>query len=107
MGFFSQFFGAGAATALPDNALIIDVRSPAEFASGHIQGAVNIPLDRFAATVLSAVPDKQQPVILCCLSGGRSGSALQMMKQHGYTQVHNGGGVSSLAMKTNCQLVRG
>lgn len=107
MGFFSQFFGGGASTTMPENALIIDVRSPAEFANGHIQGAVNIPLDRLSSAISAAVPDKSQPVVLCCLSGGRSGSALQQMKQLGYTQVHNGGGVGSLSMKLNTQLVRG
>jgi phage shock protein E len=106
MGFFSQLFGAGGATPLPDNALVIDVRSAAEFASGHIQGAINIPLDRFSGSIAAAAPDKHQPVVLCCLSGGRSGSALSVMKQLGYTQVHNGGGVGSLAMKMGTQLVR-
>jgi phage shock protein E len=106
MGFFSQLFGAGGGTSLPDNAVVVDVRSPSEFASGHIQGAINIPLDRFSGTIASAVPDKHQPVVLCCLSGGRSGSALSVMKQLGYTQVHNGGGVGSLAMKMSTQLVR-
>jgi phage shock protein E len=107
MGFFSQFFGLGAAAPLPDNALIIDVRTPSEFAAGHIQGSINIPLDRLSHAIGSKVPDKHQPLVFCCLSGGRSGSALSVMRQCGYTQVHNGGGVGTLAMRMNAQLVRG
>ena len=64
--------------------LIIDVRSPGEFATGHVRGSVNIPLDRFAQAIAEAVPDKSAPVILCCASGGRSGMACDYMQQMGY-----------------------
>jgi phage shock protein E len=105
MGLFSNLWSTKAAP-LPDGACIIDVRSAAEYASGHIPGALNLPLDQFTASILAVVPDKQQPVILCCLSGGRSGNALQQMKQLGYTQVHNGGGTNALALQLNVELVR-
>ena len=49
MNWFSRMRGAAepAGAPLPSNALVIDVRSPGEYASGHVQGAINLPLDRF------------------------------------------------------------
>ena len=79
--------------------LIIDVRSAGEFATGHVRGSVNIPLDRFAEDIVSRVPDKGTPVILCCASGGRSGMACNFMQQQGYQQVSNGGSAGAVAMQ--------
>ena len=79
--------------------LIIDVRSPGEFATGHVRGSVNIPLDRFAQAIAEAVPDKSAPVILCCASGGRSGMACDYMQQMGYQQVSNGGSAGAVSMQ--------
>ena len=70
-------------------AKIIDVRTPAEFAQGHVDGSSNIPLDQFQARM--AEIDPGQPVILCCASGGRSGMAKQMLEQAGHTRAHNAG----------------
>jgi phage shock protein E len=79
--------------------LIIDVRSPAEFANGHVRGSVNMPLDRLAEDIVSRVPDKGTPVILCCASGGRSGMACKFLQQQGYHQVSNGGSAGAVAMQ--------
>lgn len=75
--------------------LLIDVRSPAEFAEGHITGARNIPLQEIERR-LKEVP-KDKPIILYCRSGNRSGMALQMLRSAGYETVYNAGGVSELA----------
>lgn len=77
-------------------ALIIDVRTPAEFNGGHIKGAVNMPLQSLQAN-MSKVP-KNKTIITCCASGMRSGSAKSLLKAAGYT-VHNGGGWMSLKSK--------
>lgn len=77
-------------------AMIIDVRTPAEFNGGHIKGAVNIPLQSLQAN-MSKVP-KNKTIITCCASGMRSGSAKSLLKAAGYT-VHNGGGWMSLKSK--------
>ena len=68
---------------------IVDVRSAEEFAGGHAEGSVNIPLDQFQARMGEI--DPAHPVILCCASGGRSGMAKQMLEKAGHTQVHNAG----------------
>lgn len=77
-------------------AMIIDVRTPAEFNGGHIKGAVNMPLQSLQAN-MSKVP-KNKTIITCCASGMRSGSAKSLLKAAGYT-VHNGGGWMSLKSK--------
>ncbi len=73
-----------------NGAVIVDVRSRAEYASGHVKGSVNIPLDQLDSG-LKKFKDKNQPIITCCASGMRSSSAKGYLKNAGYTNVHNGG----------------
>ncbi len=72
-------------------AVIIDVRSPGEFAGGHVEGAVNLPIDSISETdVLKLTSnDKDKPVILYCRSGGRASSVQSRMEQWGFTSVYN------------------
>jgi phage shock protein E len=93
-------FGATAnyAELVKKGAIILDVRSKAEYASGHIEGSLNIPVD-ILKNSLSQLKDKNKPIITCCASGMRSASAKSVLKTHGYTDVHNGGGWSSLRNK--------
>jgi phage shock protein E len=78
-------------------AQIIDVRTPGEYKSGHIKGSVNIPLDTLKGN-LSKI-NKSKPVITCCASGMRSGSAKSLLQSSGYTEVYNGGSWMSLESK--------
>lgn len=73
------------------NASIVDVRTPGEFASGHVPGSVNIPLNEVPQRV-AEFKEMSKPLILCCQSGGRSGQATQYLKNQGLEDVHNGGG---------------
>ncbi len=83
---------------LKDGGVIIDVRSKAEFADGHIKGSKNIPLPNLNSH--SGIPkDKNKPIITCCASGMRSASAKNILKSKGYTNVHNGGGWRGLNNK--------
>lgn len=86
--------------------MIIDVRTPAEFAQSHVRGAINLPLDRFAQDIATLVPDKTTPLLLCCLSGGRSGMACNFLQQQGYQQVCNGGSTQAVALQTGLPLER-
>ncbi len=101
MSWFSKILGAAEVprTPLPANALVIDVRSPGEYASGHVQGALNLPLERVAQDIERLAPDKSLPVLMYCLSGGRSGSACRVLQQLGYQQVINGGAVGTVALQ--------
>ena len=75
-------------------AVLLDVRTLEEYSDGHIDGSVNIPLDRISS-VENIVKDKSTPLYVYCLSGGRSGHAVSHLKQIGYTNVKNIGGISS------------
>jgi rhodanese-related sulfurtransferase len=92
-----SLFGAAPAadfkTLTAQGATIIDVRSKAEYASGHIKGSINIPLDTLQNN-LSKI-SKNKPVITCCASGMRSASAKGLLQNNGF-EVYNGGGWSSL-----------
>ena len=60
---------------LAEGAVVIDVRSPEEFRSGHVPNAVNIPLGELRESLPRRVKDKSQVRLLHCLSGTRSGMA--------------------------------
>ena len=73
-------------------AVLLDVRTPEEYAEGHIPGSVNVPLQSIDK-VASALADKTKTVFVYCRSGARSSQAVAFMKQMGYTEVHNIGGI--------------
>ena len=86
------------AQLMKDGAIIIDVRTPGEFTSGHIKGSQNIPLNKLSDS-LKKLKDKNKPVITCCASGMRSASAKGILKSNGYVNVYNGGAWQSLQQK--------
>ena len=69
---------------------IIDVRTPAEFMGGHVPGSINIPLQEVPSRI-AEISAMQQPIVLCCASGMRSGQAAIFLSQHGI-DCSNGGG---------------
>ena len=73
--------------------ILLDVRSPEEYASGYLQGALNIPHDQIEAEIAAVVPDKSAQVILYCRSGRRANTALETMRAMGYANVSNYGGL--------------
>jgi phage shock protein E len=75
---------------IKEGAIILDVRSRSEYASGHVNGSINIPLDKFE-DVLTKIKNKDQVIITCCASGMRSSSAKRILEKEGYTKVYNGG----------------
>ena len=93
-----RFFGIKPAADLglliACGAKIIDVRSPGEFASGHLKTSVNIPLGSLPGSMAKLKTD--DVIITCCASGMRSGSARSMLRSKGYTHVYNGGSWQSL-----------
>ena len=85
--------------APPSPQFVIDVRSAAEFDTGHIEGAVNIPHNEIGTRIAEVTEDKDQAIVLYCGSGGRAGTALRALQELGYTQVENAGGYRSLKEK--------
>jgi phage shock protein E len=78
-----------AAAYLRQGALVIDVRSPAEYGTGHLKGAVNMPLQQIDSLVGNQVKDKNKVLLLHCQSGVRSGMAKNRLTALGYTRVYN------------------
>ncbi|OPZ92266.1 MAG: Thiosulfate sulfurtransferase PspE precursor [Bacteroidetes bacterium ADurb.Bin416] len=78
--------------------LVVDVRTPMEFAGGAYPGAVNIPLDELEERLPELGP-KDRDITLYCASGARSGYAVQVLAQQGYLHVKNGGGLMHMMMR--------
>ncbi len=93
MSIFSLFNKSNAnekvAEMLQNGALIIDVRTRAEYQGGHIKESVNIPLDQIPGK-LNELKRKNKPIVTCCRSGARSGMAANQMKNAGI-EAENGG----------------
>jgi len=74
---------------------LLDVRSPMEFEENHIPGAINIPLDIVESSI-KQISEMQKPIVVYCLSGGRSSTASSILQQNGIQDIYNGGGIFSL-----------
>jgi phage shock protein E len=74
---------------LNKGAKVLDVRSEGEYQEKHLPGAVNISLNRLRDEIARFAPDKEQPLLLHCLRGGRSGIGTAMLKKMGYRNVFN------------------
>ncbi|WP_407050281.1 rhodanese-like domain-containing protein [Methyloraptor flagellatus] len=100
---FGLFRSAGPVTLSPAEAharagrgevLLVDVREANEWAQSRVPGAVHAPLSTLAATVASLPADK--PIVFYCLSGGRSGRAVDLCRKLGLPhETHVGGGISA------------
>ena len=76
-------------TLVRDNgALLVDVRSPGEYASGHMNGALNLPVDR-VRSFEAVEADRDREIVLYCRSGARSSRAASTLRSMGYTNVHD------------------
>ncbi|MEN2982113.1 MAG: rhodanese-like domain-containing protein [Thermus sp.] len=81
--------------ALGSGIVVVDVRTPAEFAQGHVPGAINLPVEAIAQWADRLPKDK--PVYLYCRSGNRSRQAAEYLKKKGYTNLyHVEGGVLAI-----------
>ena len=93
MSFLNFLFGGGHTTDLKqlidEGAFLVDVRTPGEYAGGHVKGSVNIPLDNLQ-TQIGKFKDKKY-IIVFCRSGNRSGMAKNILEQNGFKNVVNGG----------------
>ncbi len=97
MGLFSLFTGKKKKIEemIANGAVVVDVRTPAEFKGGHVKGAKNMPLQSISGKT-KQLQKLNKPVIFCCASGMRSGQATSIMKSKGIDCM-NGGSWSSVA----------
>jgi rhodanese-related sulfurtransferase len=79
-----------------EDAIVIDVREPAEWSAGHIANARHIVLNQIATRLSEIEKFKARPVIVCCASGNRSASACAMLRKAGFEKVFNlAGGINA------------
>lgn len=74
---------------LQAGALLVDVRTPSEFAAQKLPGAINIPVDVIKTGITNQVLDKSKVVLLHCWSGRRSAAAEKELRAFGYTNAFN------------------
>lgn len=102
MGLLSSLFGKknkpDIAELLHEGAIILDVRTPSEFQSGHIKGAINIPLDQLSSKLSKL--KKDTAIITCCASGMRSGAAKSLLAGKGFNAVNGGSWMSLRKFKS-------
>lgn len=88
-------------------ALLLDVRSQAEFDSGHIRDARHVPQEQLASSGEALKKYKEKPVVACCESGMRSGAAARVLRTQGFTKVVNLRGGIQAWRAENLPLVKG
>jgi phage shock protein E len=86
------------ARLISEGALILDVRSHGEYVTGHIEGSINISVNKLSEN-LNKLKSKNQTIITCCASGMRSASAKGILESKGYKTVINGGSWQRLERK--------
>lgn len=91
-----SFAWTGKTVIAQEQGVWIDVRTQAEWDSGHLSNAVLIPYDQISQKISTVVTDKKQPINLYCRSGRRAEIALRTLEQLGYTSVQNLGSFEAL-----------
>jgi rhodanese-related sulfurtransferase len=86
--------GEEAKKRVADGATLLDVRSPDEYAAGHIEGAVNVPVDQLANR-LAELPAKDKGVVVYCKKGKRAERAAEVLRGAGYTDVYDLGSIDN------------
>jgi phage shock protein E len=84
-------------SVIDDGAVVVDVRTPSEFAAGHVADALNIDVgsEDFEAKVDAL--DKGRTYVVYCRTGSRAGRAIEAMAELGFTDLVNGGAFDDLA----------
>ncbi|MBQ7000931.1 MAG: rhodanese-like domain-containing protein [Oscillospiraceae bacterium] len=80
--------------------IILDVRTPEEFADKHIPGAINIPNETISTEEIPELPDKDQLILVYCRSGNRSKQASEKLAALGYTNIVEFGGINDWSGET-------
>lgn len=97
----------GEPIVLDESTVIIDVRTADEFASGHLDGAINIDVQEASFDTLVSELDVNGTYIVYCRSGNRSGQAIERMTAFGFTDLTNGGSVENASQLTGLAIITG
>lgn len=88
-----SMYEAGTMMERESGYIILDVRRPDEYATGHIPNAINVPNENIGTDEVSALPDKNQLIMVYCRSGRRSKEAAEKLVKLGYTNIVEFGGI--------------
>ncbi|MDP2273911.1 MAG: rhodanese-like domain-containing protein [Archangium sp.] len=97
------FLGTGGPTVTADEArtlvkqgaVLLDVRTTGEFAAGHLEGAVNVPVGELKTNLAQVSAKKDQPIVVYCQSGRRSAAARKILEEAGFSRVVDLGAMSN------------
>ena len=81
---------------IESGALLVDVRSKAEFDKGHLEGAIHIEWDKTNALMQAIGMNTRRPVVFYCRTGNRAGKSIVTLKSKGYTSIFNATGLEAL-----------
>ncbi len=98
--------GCSSTPALAQGTVVIDVRTPAEYASGHLEGATNIDVSASTFSARIRALDPTAPYFVYCHSGNRAAQAITAMKAVGFAHLTNGMGVQEAARTSGLKIVR-
>jgi phage shock protein E len=97
-----QLFGIGPGVdygqLIREGAIVLDVRTPAEFSQAHLAGAINIPIETLRDNMHQLV-NKHNPIIACCTDGSKSWYAKNLLDANGYRRVYDAGSWLKLQRK--------
>ncbi len=97
---------AGCSSAgLAQGTVVLDVRTPAEYASGHLEGATNIDVQASTFAAKIATLDKGSPYFVYCHSGSRAAQAITAMKTAGFLNLTNGMGIEAASQTSGLKIV--
>lgn len=108
MNWYKKLFSEASSAKAPaykDDVLIIDLRTAIEFASGHVEGALNLPMDKLGQNYASVVPDKSRQIVVYCQAGSGSDVATMFLKLRRYANVINGKSAGDVARQLNRKIV--
>ncbi len=80
--------------------VIVDVRTPEEFNEGHIENAINLPVDEIEDRALEVLPNKKETYLIYCRSGNRSAQGAKILENMGYEIIYDFGGIKDWPYET-------
>jgi len=97
--------GCSSSAGLAEGTVVLDVRTPAEYKAGHLQGAQNIDIEAADFQNRISKLDKAATYFVYCHSGNRAGQAITIMKSMGFTKLTNGMGIDAASKTSGLPIV--
>lgn len=94
--FFSRFRPAPPSIAPGEDVVILDVRTAPEFAAGHAEGAIHVPMGQIGRRVDELRPHRDRRVLVYCMSGHRAGAAVRVLRENGFDKAENAKSLGAL-----------